>query len=218
MRNGSRDQVCDSNDLNRAWDNDRYNARNVINNLIDDSDIIIDLHCSENSDSMFYLDAEMNHLSGIIKVLNDNNIHYCIQSTQNDTLKRLADAKGKIGLTWEQKGLNYLDAETNEKSLDKLYHLLADVWLMRNEYNKVNYPKLANFIMNNFEGLYIPTAKLGQFLYKGDTVGYILDMSTNKVLEYLVVSENCRLATQSYPKYVQHWYPLALLQPISEDK
>lgn len=217
MRNQSRELVNGSNDLNRNWDQSTYTIRDELMNLINDYDIILDLHCSEYCDSIFLLDSRMQKLSSIIPVLDKCGIHYCIQDSHNATLKWYADSHDKIGLTWEQIGLNYLDEGVNAESLTTILNLLDNIHLMIEspDYTQeIEYP-ISYPLQNKREGLYIPIAKVGAKVKKNYPLGEIRSMKLNKAIEYIRAEEDCIVITQSHSQYIKkNQLGLITVQPI----
>ena len=217
MRNQSRELLDGSNDLNRNWDQSTYTIRDELLNLINDYDIILDLHCSEYCDSMFLLDSRMQKLSSIIPVLDKCDIHYCIQTSHNATLKWYADSHNKIGLTWEQIGLNYLNEEVNAESLTTILNLLDNIHLMveSSDYAQEDEYPLAYSFQNKCEGLYLPIADVGAKFEKNYPLGEIRSMRLNKAIEYIRAKEDCIVITQFHPQYIKkNQSGLITVQPI----
>ena len=147
------------NDLNRGWidENPNNNAavRENIKNVIDNSDIIIDMHCSPIIRSTFLLDSDQNHLFDILKWCDSCNINCCVRDCTNVTIKKYVSnyCENKICLTWEQNGMTGSNesqttlAEYLEKFIDEIIaniYKLSDIIKYNRGYNA--YKNRAGFI------------------------------------------------------------------------
>lgn len=176
-------------DLNREWSVCR-DTRSELSEFIDESDVIIDLHCSDNCDTMLLIDREMNNARALKSFCKLINFHYTILSGNNSTLKRyINDDKGKVGITWEQRGLVTCDHLDNVKNTENLIHLLSKIHLIENyllDHEEIQDTEVAQLVTNRIEGIYEPVCDLGSTLEDGDLIGRIKDLDTDQVIERIV--------------------------------
>lgn len=108
VRNNSRTavEIKDAGDLNRGW-GDHYfyeDVRGNVESLIERSNILIDMHCSNNMvSSGFLIDTDQTYAQVIIDWCRKFDIPFFVRDCDNATIKKYMDKyHGKIGLTWEQ--------------------------------------------------------------------------------------------------------------------
>lgn len=111
FRMNQREFVSLYSDLNRCHDTSRGgDIRKELHDLIEDHDIVIDMHCSQDFTApMFYLSTfqDNRELYGLIKYFEACGINYLVSSSVNDTLKATYSRPGKLVLTFEVGGMEY---------------------------------------------------------------------------------------------------------------
>ena len=219
MRSCKRDIVHTTNDLNRGWFTDRYaTIRTDILDEIEKADVVIDMHSSENCTELLYINSNSDHsicrkMIGFAQYIG---VDYAVTHSNNDTIKDFTNSTpGKIGITWEQKGLNRVYPEVNNRAHSKIMNILKYIGKIDSH---IYYDDIYNCITlaNNIEGLFKPVLQVSNDITRGCIIGSIIDMKTGEVIENIVSYVTGTIISMSYSKYAKSGEVSILIQPKKE--
>ena len=217
-------------DLNRNWD--CISARSFLKDIIDDSDIVIDLHCSpDQMANQVLLDIDQPDVDYIREKIKEMNIQYMIRGIKEATIKRYVNSHDdKLGITWEQMGYNYINKDVNDIAINQLFKIFETIgdiyWEIRTQKEEEKTKNgssctLARTIVSNTEGIVIPGISIiNTPIYEspclidpGECVFQIQSFNGD-VLESFYADEDIYLSSLQSYKWVNMNYPVAIIQPL----
>lgn len=223
----SRDQRSYTSDLNRNWDT--LDPRSVIAELINSSDIVIDLHSSPDQCAGFFLlDSDMPNLEYILKQLSESEIMYYVQGSTNDTIKRYVNSfDSKLGFTWEQMGINYINRQANDTAFNILSSFIKEdaariYWGIRSpeETTLRKEVVLGKQLVSNAEGIVIPGPSIiNEAIYEdiivdaGEEICRI-ESFDGKVLQQFYADDYVKLMQLHQDKWVNINDIIGIVQPM----
>jgi predicted deacylase len=219
MRIGKRDVVHINNDMNRGWDTSRY-ASEIRQEIIDEierADVVIDMHSSENCDSMLYINSNDENHRKVIGFAEHLGLHYCVTNTKNDTIKSFVNTiPNKIGITWEQKGLGKVYPALNLLTQNNIMDILKNIGeIDKHELSENKEVRNSISICNSAEGLFQVYYETGDVIERNAVIGSIIDMMTGKIIDRMYNSNTqSRIITTDYCQYAKKGNAEILLQPI----
>jgi len=168
-------------DLNRAF-NTSPDVYENLNYLIDQHDIIIDVHSSPNITECALINID-EHSKAIIEWCNESITPYICRYFDGDTIKQYCLSTGKYAITLELNGMdvNRKSAQHGQSILTQLLISLPTEPLYASEYNDI--PPIVNIIAQR-SGIINSSYELPRIVKKGEILGHItaLDMSIKYII------------------------------------
>ena len=117
-------------DLNRFLvadpDEANYDPHKTIQEQVDRHDIIIDIHSSPALHNHCMLIDFSPNAFPYIQWCIDSKIHYAVRYSDENTIKKYAISKGKIGVTFELNGVDFIDQHSANIGATHLFELLVN--------------------------------------------------------------------------------------------
>ena len=197
-------------DLNRKF-NTRESFEDELFELINDADMVIDVHSSPNCTNFVLLNQDEN-TNSFVDFCNDNYIEYAIQYSAADTIKNYCLKNDKIGITVELNGKNYIDTKASEIGVSIILKFIIHDLEIKKSVPKHN-------VMEEFktyhEGLFIFNKECGNIINDGDYMGYVLNLNDfSEIKIYFTKKGSYRMICRDRSDYVSPNKIICMLQPL----
>lgn len=183
LRNCSRNINSETvSDLNRMFPVNDEKPEVLLKKLIDEHDVIIDVHSSPNITEMYLIDIDKYALS-LIDLCNRAKVNWVCWYSGKDTIKKYileSALNGKIGLTLKLNGMDTIDTLSAVAGSELLFKLLSNI---PKKLSVRNIPFGTEFIeiKAGVEGIYSEGPKVGTQVKKGDNLGDIRNLMGNVI-------------------------------------
>jgi predicted deacylase len=159
-----------TNDLNRMFKSEEINVFETLKQLIDQADVVIDLHSSADCTDFVLINRD-EYCNSYVNFCQSSKIQYVVRGNSNNTIKKYCIDNGKIGFTIELNRLDVIDANSAKNGARMVLRMLANIPSFQP--TKEN-PTYANYFEYRYhkEGLFIPSGKkMGENVTNGDYLG-----------------------------------------------
>ena len=185
IRNNSRRVERDNHngDLNRMFDEEfDYDNYKELKKLIDEHNIIIDIHSSPRINELLLVDID-EHTEFILKWAKKSNLDYaCRYPVSDGTIKRYAFRKNKIGLTIELNLLDKIDFQSASAGEMMVINLIDNIDFDMNEEFVI--PKSSYYLQEGYEmtdvkagceGILLEKFQGGKHIKRGTLLAEVVD-------------------------------------------
>lgn len=230
--NDTRDMVINgANDLNRMW-GDTVNVRELIKQLVRESDVVIDMHTSPQVAQMFLLERCDNTSGLMADILMDRTLkvptpafgmRHTDPNEMGMTIKSYVNSMNKIGLTWEQK--HYYPMYHDEYvdycigSVDMIFPVVCKIANLLDKcgFNQEGRYKIDSMtsILTHSAGIVNYSVKLGAYVSRGEEIARIEDLN-GVVVDKITSPYRGIILTLCDTPYARCGSEICLLQPLPE--
>ena len=197
-------------DLNRFFDSDESDVVGELKKVIDEHDVIIDLHASPNCTEFVLIDIN-EYTNSMIEWCVKAGVFYACRYSSNKTIKHYCQDKGKTSITYEMKGMNFIDEVIAHKTIEDIKSLIENV----NKFNlEKTEPNIKEIVITSSykDGLLLHSVNLGDIVNKNDVISRVANYKGDVVLE-IKSPVNGRIISLSH-SYVCSGFNTALIQPL----
>jgi len=193
LKNNERKMIPDTHkgDMNRMFDEAYdYDAHEELKKLIDDHNIIIDVHSSPRVNEFVLVDID-GYTEFILKWLKKSSVNYgCRYPVSDGTIKKYSLKNNKVGLTIELNGLDKVDYSSASKGEMMIFNLLDNIKFEMKEEFKIPYnigyvdeATEMEDIKAGCEGILMEKFQGGEIVKRGTLLAEIVDYEMKTVRE-----------------------------------
>lgn len=215
----------DASDMNRCWveigeENERI--RNTLKHYISISNVVIDLHCSNNITPSFLIDSDTPDIIKYLDWCETNDIPCVVRDTSGDTIKGYTYSKGKVGLTWEQNGLDGCDMTSGELNeiTERMFDIINKTFYLHKSIKGSKIDSNINIddyrmtqITSPCDGIYVPIEPVRHTAInvsdEDKIIGYIIQNNGDR--KDIILPAGHRLVLQTRLSYVKEYYIIAYM-------
>lgn len=208
LKNNERKLVPDNHkgDMNRMFDEEYdYDAHEELKKLIDDHNIIIDVHSSPRVNEFVLVDID-GYTEFILKWLKKANVNYgCRFPVSNGTIKKYALKNNKVGLTIELNALDKIDYSSASKGEMMIFNLLDNIKFEMKEDFKIPYnigyvdeAIEMEDIKAGCEGILMEKFQGGEMVKRGTLLAEVVDYEMKPIREIFAKYDAFIVSLPSY--------------------
>ncbi len=193
-------------DINRMFDEDyEYDAFEELKKLIDEHNIIIDIHSSSRINEFALVDID-GYADFILKWLKKSNVDYaCRYAVSDGTIKKYALKNNKIGITIELNGLEKIDFASASKGEMMIINMIDNINFEMKEDFKIPYnikyiDEMYEIedIKAGYEGILLEKFQGGANVKRGTLLAEIVDYEFKTIREIVAKYDAFIVSFPSY--------------------
>ncbi len=201
-------------DLNRMFSIKlNIDLKKEIEKLIDENDVIIDIHSSPNCDEFLLLNQDET-TNSYVDFCIENDLHYLIRYSNTNTIKKYCIDLDKLSFTLELNKMDYIDYNSAKNGSEIIKKIISSVNNFKINKSEPKYKDYIEFKTHK-TGLLLPKIQNGEIIKNGEIIGEILNLNTFEKSE---VQNNLigdyRVICFGSSNYVDPDNSVCLLQPL----